>query len=141
MLDEERIRLMFQLAKYEQGIGSRDLKIIRYTEKDYAAFALIKNFFLMTAAYLLLLAGFVLCNLRQCLALLSEMNFVPVLAAVLVGYLFVLAFYSILVYTLSRLRYGRALRRVKEYYRKLRVLNRLYKDEQLLAGGLQDDED
>lgn len=77
MLDEERIRLMFQLAEYEQGTGSRDLKIMKYTEKDYAALSLIKNFFLTTVAYVLLLAGIVLCNLRQCLDLLSEMNFIP----------------------------------------------------------------
>ena len=114
MLDEERIRLMFQLAEYEQGVGSRDLKITRYEEKDYAAFTLIKNFFLATIAYVLLLAGFVLCNLRQCLEILSQMDFLPVLGAALVGYLFVLAFYSVLVYTISRIRYGRALKRVKE---------------------------
>ncbi len=139
MLDEERIRLMFQLAEYEQGVGSRDLKITRYEEKDYAAFTLIKNFFLATIAYVLLLAGFVLCNLRQCLEILSQMDFLPVLGAALVGYLFVLAFYSVLVYTISRIRYGRALKRVKEYYRKLQALEQLYRDEQLLAGGLAND--
>lgn len=141
MLDEERIRLIFQLAEYEQGTGSRDLKIMKYTEKDYAALSLIKNFFLTTVAYVLLLAGIVLCNLRQCLDLLSEMNFIPLLGAVLIGYLFVLAFYSVLVYTISRLRYGRAARRVKNYYRKLKALDQLYRDEKLLAGGLQNDED
>lgn len=139
MLDEERIRLMFQLAEYEQGVGSRDLKITRYEEKDYAAFTLIKNFFLATIAYVLLLAGFVLCNLRQCLEILSQMDFLPILGAALVGYLFVLAFYSVLVYTISRIRYGRALKRVKEYYRKLQALEQLYRDEQLLAGGLAND--
>ncbi len=141
MLDEERIRLMFQLAEYEQGIGSRDLKITKFTEKDYAAFTMIKNFFLATIAYVLLLAGFVLCNLRQSLGLLSEMEFLPLLGAALIGYLFVLAFYSVLAYTISRIRYGRALERVKKYYGRLKALEQMYRDEQLLAGGLEDDED
>ena len=60
MLNEERIRMMFQIARYEQGAGSRDLKICKYTEKDYTAFSMIKNFFLATMTYLLLLGLMVL---------------------------------------------------------------------------------
>lgn len=35
MLNEERIRLMTKLARYEQKEGRRNLKISRYYRRDY----------------------------------------------------------------------------------------------------------
>lgn len=136
MLNEERIRMMFQIAKYEQGIGNRDIRICKYTEKDYVAFSLIKNFFFATITYFLLLAVVVFCNLSYWLNLLSETNLLALLIGALIGYLVVLAVYSVLVYTISRLRYGRARRRVKYYYDMLKKLQTLYRDEARLAGGI-----
>lgn len=140
MLNEERIRMMFQIARYEQGIGSRDIRICKYTEKDYVAFSLIKNFFLATITYLLLLGMLLLCNLSYWLNLLSKTSLLVMLCGALIGYLVVLAFYSVLIYTISRLRYARAQKRVKLYYRMLKNLEKLYRDEAKLAGGIYEDD-
>lgn len=141
MLNEERIRMMFQIARYEQGAGSRDLKICKYTEKDYTAFSMIKNFFFATMTYLLLLGLMVLGNLSYWLNLLSENNLLLLLLGALIGYLVVLAFYSVLTYTIARLQYRRAARRVKLYYSMLKKLEQLYRDEAMLAGGMYEDDD
>lgn len=141
MLNEERIRMMFQIARYEQGLGNRDIRICRYTEKDYVALSMIKNFFIATAAYILLLGVVVLCNLSYWLDLMSGTSLSVLLAGALIGYLVVLAVYSVIVYTMARIRYGRAQERVKLYYGMLKKLETLYRDEAMLAGGMYEDDD
>ena len=57
MLNEEKIKIMNKLAMYEQGEGKKYLPVSRYYRSDYIGLALIKNFFLVTIGYCLILAG------------------------------------------------------------------------------------
>ena len=82
-----------------------------------------------------------MCNLSYWLNLLSKTSLLVMLCGALIGYLVVLAFYSVLIYTISRLRYARAQKRVKLYYRMLKNLEKLYRDEAKLAGGIYEDDD
>ena len=38
MLNEERVKLMVQLASYEQKEGKEDFKVSSYYKKDYVSF-------------------------------------------------------------------------------------------------------
>ena len=104
MIDERRLRLMIRLARYEQKDGKEDLKISKYYRRDYVGFALLKNLFLVTVAYALLLAVIVVYNLDFLMDHLNDLNLRPLLAAVILGYLFVLGIYSVIVYTVSSFR-------------------------------------
>ena len=44
MLDEKKIRLMTDLARYENQHGKEELKISRYYRSDYLGLALFRNF-------------------------------------------------------------------------------------------------
>ena len=55
MLDVQKIKKMHKLAVYESGDGKKHLAISNYYRSDYIGLALIKNFFLTTIAYGLLL--------------------------------------------------------------------------------------
>ena len=57
MLNEEKIKIMNKLAMYEQGEGKKYLPVSRYYRSDYIGLAMIKNFFLVTIGYCLILAG------------------------------------------------------------------------------------
>ena len=63
MLEEKRLRLMIRLARYEQQDGKDDLKISKYYRRDYVAFALLKNFFLITVTYALVLGMIIMYHL------------------------------------------------------------------------------
>ena len=56
MLNEQKIKKMRKLAAYESGKGREDLSISNYYRSDYIGLAMIKNFFITTIAYVLLLA-------------------------------------------------------------------------------------
>ena len=55
MLNEQKIKKMRKLATYESGKGRKQLRISKYYRSDYIGLSLIKNFFLTTIAYGLLL--------------------------------------------------------------------------------------
>ena len=57
MVNEEKVKVMNRLAMYEHGEGRKYLPVSRYYRSDYIGLALIKNFFLVTIGYVLLLAG------------------------------------------------------------------------------------
>ena len=135
MVDEKKLRLMIRLARYEQKDGKEDLRISRYYRRDYVGAALLKNFFLATIAYILILAFIVIGNLDLLLDSLSDWNLRPLIAAVILGYLFVLGIYSVITYTVARLRYARAQKSVKAYGEKLELLEQLYSREE--AGNSQ----
>lgn len=55
MLNEQKIKKMRKLATYESGKGRKQLRISKYYRSDYIGLSLIKNFFLTTIDYGLLL--------------------------------------------------------------------------------------
>ncbi len=130
MKDTKKLAQMIRVARFEQNIGAEDLRIHKYYRRDYVAYAMIRNFFVVTIGYGLLLAVILLYNLDFLLNNLKNLNIQPLLIAIITGYLFVLALYSVLVYTIRSLRYLRAERRVNGYYRELKKLSRMQKEEE-----------
>lgn len=51
MLNEERIRLMAQMAAYEEHEGKRDLSIASYFRGDYISFQLLKSAIYATVGF------------------------------------------------------------------------------------------
>ena len=57
MINEEKVKIMTKLAMYEQGRGRKHRPVSRYYRSDYIGLALIKNFFLVTIGYVLIVAA------------------------------------------------------------------------------------
>ena len=54
MVNEKRLKAMIRLAEYEKN-GSGELRICRYSRRDYLILSLIRTFFLTTIGFGLLL--------------------------------------------------------------------------------------
>ncbi|MDO4490439.1 MAG: hypothetical protein Q4B85_05190 [Lachnospiraceae bacterium] len=128
-MNEKKVHQMIRVARYEQKAESEDLKIHKYYRRDYVAFAMIRNFFVVTIGYGLLLGAVLLYNMEFLLNNLKNLNVKPLLITIGTGYVFVLALYSVLVYTLCSLRYLRAERKAKRYYSELKKLRNLQRME------------
>ena len=57
MLNEDKIKVMNKLAMYEKTEGKKYLPVSKYYRSDYIGLALIKNFFLVTIGYVLVVAA------------------------------------------------------------------------------------
>lgn len=130
MINEEKVKIMDKLALYEKKDGRRYLPVSKYYRSDYIGLALIKNFFLVTIGYGLILAVAAAYNLEYLLDNVHKMDLVSLGITVLIGYAVILVLYSILTYIQYTVKYHRAKKSVKQYYSELTKLEKIYNREE-----------
>ncbi len=126
MLNLEKVKLMNKLAMYENNAGKTYLPISKFYRSDYIGMALIKNFFLVTIGYILLVAVVVGYFSEYLMDNIHKMNLMAMGAVIIIGYLVLLAIYTTLTYIQYSVRYHRAKKSVKQYYIQLTKLERMY---------------
>lgn len=115
MIDQERVRLMMKIARYENGEGVEDFRIRKYYRSDYIALQLIKTWILTTLGYGLLLGLVIAGNVEFLLDNIDSMNLKVLFSWILIGYIILIGVYFAAVYISSMIRYNRARRNVKSY--------------------------
>ena len=130
MINEEKVKIMDRLALYEKQEGGKYLPVSKYYRSDYIGLALIKNFFLVTIGYGLILAVIAAYNLEYLLDNVHKMDLISLGIVVLAGYIGVLAVYSVLTYIQYTVKYHNAKKSVKQYYTQLTRLEKIYTREE-----------
>ena len=134
MLDVQKIKKMHKLAVYESGEGKQHLAISNYYRSDYIGLAFIKNFFLTTIAYALLLMGWAGYRSDYLMNNLHRMNLPLLVVAALGGYIILLVVYSVLTYIYCTVKYAKAQKGIQEYYKALGQLKKIYDREERRNG-------
>lgn len=132
MINEEKVKHLYQLALYDQSEEKRNRQTGRFFRKDYIFKEIIKSFFSGTIVYILVLA---MWGLYQGEALLDSVNTTDFLQiAVVIGlcYLAYMAVYLLVTYLIYHVRFTKRRRQLKRYYGRLRVLDRIYEREDKL---------
>lgn len=133
MINENKVKVMTRLAMYEQGRGKKFLPISKYYRSDYIGLALIKNFFLVTLGYILILAAVGAYYGEYLMENIHKMDLVSLGVSVLIGYVVVLAGYSVLTYIQYTVKYHRAKKSVRNFYGDLTELGKIYAREEKKA--------
>lgn len=126
MLNEERIRLMTQMAAYEDHEGKQDISINGYFRGDYISFQLLKSAIYATVGFALAVVMYVLHDLEVFLEDFYKMDIVEFLQGILEKYVLVLAIYMVISYFVYAYKYSRAKRYIKKYQAQLRQLQQMY---------------
>ena len=113
MLDEKRIRQMTKLAFFEKKEEKNALRIGRYFRSDYIGKELLKNFFLASIGYILVLAVAVLYHIEWLVDEIDTIDLQFAAGCLIASYLCFLAVYSIAVYVISTIRYQGAQKKLK----------------------------
>ena len=119
MLDEKRIRQMTKLAFFEKKEEKNALRIGRYFRSDYIGKELLKNFFLASIGYILVLAVAVLYHIEWLVDEIDTIDLQFAAGCLIASYLCFLAVYSIAVYVISTIRYQGAQKKLKWYGKEL----------------------
>lgn len=130
MLNEEKIKIMNRLAMYEQGEGKKYLPVSRYYRSDYIGLAMIRNFFVITIGYCLVLTGIAAYFGEYLIDNIHKMNLVSLGIEAVIGYVAVLVLFSVLTYIQYTVEYRKAKKSVKNYYEELTELNKIYSREE-----------
>ena len=130
MLTKQRLQLMIKLAEFHQDNQDGDMRVVKYYKNDFVALSLIRNLFLTTVAFLIILALFAMYHMDFLLNNLNQMKIGPLAAVVAVLYLMMLGIYSVIAYMKARVRYVRAYAAVREYDQQLRLLDQIREAEE-----------
>lgn len=135
MINEEKVKIMNRLAMYEKREGKKYLPVSKYYRSDYIGLAMIKNFFLVTIGYGLVVAAVAVYNSEYLMNNIHKMNLINLGIGILVGYVATLAAYSVLTYIQYTVKYHRAKKSVKKYYQELTRLEKIYSREERKSAG------
>lgn len=130
MLDEKRIRQMTKLAFFEKKEEKNALKTGRYFRSDYIGKELLKNFFLASIGYILVLLVAVLYHIAWLVDEIDTIDLSFAAGCLIASYLCFLVVYSIVVYVISTIRYQNAQKKLKWYAKELDQLQEIYAEEE-----------
>ncbi len=129
MLNEERIKAMVKLARYESGEKNKNIQIADYYKVDYVSLNVIVSLLWMTVGYALIAGGFILLNLETVLGGISEERISTLLVMLVGGLLLFWAIGGIVAGSYYANKYNQAKKEAKKYYQALNELVRAYKKE------------
>ncbi len=126
MLNQDRIKTMAELTRYETGPDSDYLKINHMYRSDYIGMALLKNFVCVTVGYAILLALGCIYHFEFLTAKWFTLDLMAVAMDLIKWYLILIVVYSVIVYLVSSYRYGKMKKYIRAYDAQLAHLEELY---------------
>ena len=75
MVNNDKLYRMISLARFEKKNEDKALRINKNYEQDFVSYAMIRNFFLTTIAFALVIVVFVMYNMDFWLSNLNNLNF------------------------------------------------------------------
>ena len=124
MVSEKRLKVMIDLERYNKDHkGKSDAA---YYKSDYIVVSLIKRFFMITLAYVLILALLALCNYNYITEEIVSVDLKQWGAVLVISYIALLAVYLGITIIAALVRYNRLKKNQKEYEHNLKKLDKMY---------------
>lgn len=130
MLSEQRIKLMTRLASYEATEAKKNTSVARHFRSDYVSLQVIKAILCATIAYLIAFAGYIYYDFEGFMVRIYKIDLWAFAASVLKYYVVFTVAYCVIVYIVFTAKYGKAKKSLKRYFNTLKVLGKMYKEEE-----------
>lgn len=129
MLNNRRIRIMTKLTTYEQKEGKEDIHLSKYYKSDYVRLQILKTILASTMGYLLLLVIIAIYKAEFLIENAVTLDY-KALFSVILGYYIIILTISIIVTLIGySIKYDRSRKHLEVYYRMLKKLRLMYKEE------------
>lgn len=142
MLNNHKIRLMTKLAIYEKEDGKEDIRLGKYYRVDYVRYQLLKTIVAVTCGYLILVLLTILYNMEYLIAEAVKLDYAAIGRTMLGIYLVLLLAFSGIAVLGYTIKYNRSRKKLAKYYRMLKRLRTIYREEKepLMVQDGQEDE-
>lgn len=130
MVDVQKVKVMTQLAAFEQRESDRALKIVKYDRRDYVCMELLKSFVCVTIGYVLFLLFLGFYQMEYLIGNAMQLDYVSLIEKVFMGYIVLIVCNILIGIFVFGVKYSKAKRKVKEYDKTLHLLRQLYRREQ-----------
>jgi len=129
MLNNHKIRLMTKLAIYEMKDGKEDIRLGKYYRVDYVRYQLLKTIVAVTCGYLILVLLTILYNMEYLIAEAVKLDYASIGRNILGIYLVLLLAFSGMAALGYTIKYNRSRKKLAKYYRMLKRLRIIYREE------------
>lgn len=136
MVQEEKVILMTKCAIYEQKQGSKELPTAGFFKSDYVKYHIWKTLIGVIVAYILVLGTYAAIYYEKVLGELNLMHFKDLGIKAGIVLLVVLAVYFVIAYIVYARRFNHIKKHIAEYYRNLKKLQVLYREERHSKHGI-----
>ncbi|MFP3153673.1 hypothetical protein LQZ18_04445 [Lachnospiraceae bacterium ZAX-1] len=130
MLNEEKARLMTQMAAFEQRKGKKYIPMSQYYRKDYVGYQMLKTFIYSTFAFGILLLLWVLYKVDYLMANIHKIKVMDFGISLLLKYIIFIAAYQMIACIVYNIRYARGQKILRQYHFKLKKVMKLYEKEE-----------
>ncbi len=135
MLNNRKVRLMTRLAMYEQKEGREDIRLSKYFRTDYVRLQVLKSVVALTVGYLLVLLILVLYHSEYLIRNAVVLDYQAMIVRYAGIYIVVLAVYCSMVMIGYMIQYRASRKKLAKYFRMLRRLRSIYREEDGLTAG------
>lgn len=132
MINEGRLKPMVKMAMFDKNEGQTCKPMMQYAKTDYISLQLLRGFLAGTVAFLLLLGMWVMYDTEKLFAMLKGAYIKDFFIAVLLLYGIFMVIYLTITYMVYRRRYMKGRKKVKNYYKNLKEINKVYEREEKL---------
>lgn len=134
LLNQDKIKIMTELAIYEDGEGKEDLKISKYYKPDYIRLEVIKAFVCSTLGYILVVGLIALYQMEYLIMNLTRLDFEAIGKYVLLIYIMISVFYIIIGRASASIKYNKSRKGISKYKASLNRLNKTYATDNIEKG-------
>lgn len=129
MLDKQKVKLMTELAFYEQNQGKEDFKINEYYRKDYVSFHTLCSVIWVTIGYVCVWGLGLIAGMDWILENISKSVIIMLILAAIIGYIFLVIIYALIVNHMYDQKHRIVRQRMKKYNHNLTRLLKMYEKE------------
>lgn len=132
MVNEERLRHMIKIAEFDTNEGKRCKPMTQYARTDYVSLQLLESFVTGTMCYFLLFGLWGLYSMESLFEKINRMDIQSVLMALVISYISFMLVYLGATYIIYNIKYTDGRKKVKKYYKSLKIINQMYEREERL---------
>ena len=132
MVNEERLRHMIKMAKFDTNDGEACKAMIQYARKDYVALRMLGSFVMGSIAFVMIVGIWALYSMERLMREIAGMDLKGLIVSMVILYLIFMLIYLTATYIVFNLKYTEGRRKVKKYYGSLKKVNQMYEREERL---------
>ncbi|MBE5961177.1 MAG: hypothetical protein E7256_07295 [Lachnospiraceae bacterium] len=129
MLNNRKIRLMTRLAVYEKNEGKEDVKLSKYYKTDYVRLQILKTILSVTVGYLLILLMIVIYKSEYLIANAVSLDYKTIGVTLLGTYIILLTVFIVGTLIGFSFKYDKSRKKLARYYKTLKKLRMIYREE------------
>lgn len=132
MINEERVKELYQIAKYDAFEEKENRQMGQFYREDYVGKEVLKSFFTGSIGYVLLVALWVMNSMDKVMNEMNTQELIALAATVVLLYVAFMAVYLLITWFVFERKYSKGRKALKEYYDRIRKINKMYDREEKL---------